>query len=510
MPPSGFTGPFTPEGRPIALPAAPGMADAGECEGRREEVVCGFERLRARVSVPPPHTHTHLTPAPFHSHTGAPNTLAGPNTAISRAARRLYVGGLAPDTTAAGLAEFFTTALAAIRGLGGGGGGGGGGLPGGPVQNITLHTDKAFAFVEFRTALETTHAALLDGAPWAGTMLRVKRPKDYHPGGSPDAEPAACIDRAALALIVPPGGGGGGGEGGGGGAGGGLPPPPPLPPGTALPPPPPPPPPPPARPTFSVRLGGLPPYLTPAQGRELAATFGEVLAYGPGDGSDPGAATFSYAGEDCADAAVGGLGGMVMGDHTLSAARVAARPLPPPPPPPTLPAGAIPGLPAVTLPAGITLPAGMVLPAGITVGAASAAGGGGVAALPPPPLQPPQPAAFSSTPTRVLVLDHAVTLDELTDPDEVADIADDMKAEAGKYGHVLAVEVPAPGKGAPAGAPLPPGTGRVFIEFATPANAIAARAALHGRRFGGRAVEASFMEEAAWSARDLGPAVGGG
>ena len=111
--------------------------------------------------------------------------------------------------------------------------------------------------------------------------------------------------------------------------------------------------------------------------------------------------------------------------------------------------------------------------------------------------------------TRVLVLDHAVTLDELADPDEVADIAEDMKAEAGKYGHVLAVEVPAPGRGAAPGTPLPPGTGRVFIEFATPANAIAARAALHGRRFGGRAVEASFMVEEAWAGRDLGPAVGG-
>ena len=30
MPPPGFTGPYTPEGRPIALPPAPGMADPGE------------------------------------------------------------------------------------------------------------------------------------------------------------------------------------------------------------------------------------------------------------------------------------------------------------------------------------------------------------------------------------------------------------------------------------------------------------------------------------------------
>ena len=175
----------------------------------------------------------------------------------------------------------------------------------------------------------------------------------------------------------------------------------------------------------------------------------------------------------------------------------------------TIPAGAIPGLPAVTLPAGITLPPGVVLPPGITLGAA-ATDGSGVDLPPPPPPQPPLAHAFTSpTPTRVLVLDHAVTLADLADPEEVADIVDDMRAEAGRYGHVLGVAVPAPEQGAPAGAPPPPGMGRVFIEFATPANAVAARAALHGRRFGGRAVEATYMELGAWAARELGPAVEG-
>jgi hypothetical protein len=51
------------------------------------------------------------------------------------------------------------------------------------------------------------------------------------------------------------------------------------------------------------------------------------------------------------------------------------------------------------------------------------------------------------------------------------------------------------GKPPPTGAPPPPGLGRVFVTFTDPAGAAAAAAALHGRRFGGRTVVASYGDE---------------
>jgi splicing factor U2AF 65 kDa subunit len=77
---------------------------------------------------------------------------------------------------------------------------------------------------------------------------------------------------------------------------------------------------------------------------------------------------------------------------------------------------------------------------------------------------------------------------------------EDMRDECGKHGSVVAVAIPRPTPGAPP----PPGLGRVFVTFTDPAGAVAAAAALHGRRFGGRTVVASYGNEADVAAGRLG------
>lgn len=85
-----------------------------------------------------------------------------------------------------------------------------------------------------------------------------------------------------------------------------------------------------------------------------------------------------------------------------------------------------------------------------------------------------------------------VTPEELADDEEYADIMEDMREECGKYGQVLQVHIPRPG---PPGAPPPVGLGKVLVEFGEPGAAIAARNAMHGRKFSGRTVVATLLTD---------------
>jgi splicing factor U2AF subunit len=69
-----------------------------------------------------------------------------------------------------------------------------------------------------------------------------------------------------------------------------------------------------------------------------------------------------------------------------------------------------------------------------------------------------------------------------------------------QFGQVTAVVIPRP----PApGQPAPPGLGKVIVEFADVAGAVKAQSILHGRRFGGRTVVATYLSEAQYAAGDL-------
>jgi len=67
-----------------------------------------------------------------------------------------------------------------------------------------------------------------------------------------------------------------------------------------------------------------------------------------------------------------------------------------------------------------------------------------------------------------------------------------MTEECGRHGKCVAVIIPRP---ATDGGADPPHLGKVVIEFGDANGAMRARNALHGRKFDGRVVEASFLPE---------------
>ena len=62
----------------------------------------------------------------------------------------------------------------------------------------SLNLDKNFAFLEFRSADECTNAIQMDGVNYMNQALRIKRPRDYP--GMQDMPPAGAL---AAAGIVP-------------------------------------------------------------------------------------------------------------------------------------------------------------------------------------------------------------------------------------------------------------------------------------------------------------------
>ncbi|PSC72088.1 splicing factor U2af large subunit A-like isoform X2 [Micractinium conductrix] len=350
----------------------------------------------------------------------------------TRHARRIYVGGLPPQANEQNIQTFFSNALAAVGGTTAG--------PGLCCINVYVNYEKKFAFVELRTVEEASNAMALDGIMFEGAQVRIRRPADYNAAAAAPLGPsmpnpnlnlaAIGLDKAALAAAAATGGGGGGGGGGGS-----------LPPQQA---------------GLSevdaanrIFVGGLPYYLTEEQCRELLGSFGTIklfdLIKDRETGMNKGYGFVVYEDPNVTDVACAGLNGMQMGDRNLTVRRAAE-------------------------------------------------GKGGAAAPAPAPMAaaPMNLAAmaYGANAARVVKLTHAVTMEELQDDEEYNDIMDDMKDECGKYGTVVQVHIPRP---AAEGAPPPPGLGKVIIEFQEPGAAMSARNAMHGRRFGGRTVEAILI-----------------
>lgn len=102
-------------------------------------------------------------------------------------------------------------------------------------------------------------------------------------------------------------------------------------------------------------------------------------------------------------------------------------------------------------------------------------------------------------PTKVLVLREAVDIEELRDPDEYEDIKADMLDECSKYGNVQSILIPRPVEGEN----QPPGVGKVYVEYEDVPPAVKAKAALHGRKFGGRSVQVTFIDPEKFAAGQL-------
>ena len=62
---------------------------------------------------------------------------------------------------------------------------------------------------------------------------------------------------------------------------------------------------------------------------------------------------------------------------------------------------------------------------------------------------------------------------------------------------LAAIVIPRP---APLGQPPPPGLGKVIVEYTDMDSALKARNAMHGRKFAGRTVAATFLPEAQYAA----------
>lgn len=115
----------------------------------------------------------------------------GPS-ALTRQARRLYVGNIPFGCTDDELREFFRSNMDSCRFVK---------EPGNPVLACQINLDKNFAFIEFRTVEETTAATALDGILCKGQSLKIRRPHDYQP--IPGSEPTPAPVGAALSGAVP-------------------------------------------------------------------------------------------------------------------------------------------------------------------------------------------------------------------------------------------------------------------------------------------------------------------
>lgn len=350
----------------------------------------------------------------------------------TRHARRIYVGGLPPSADENNIATFFSNALAAVGGTTAG--------PGMCVVNVYVNYEKKFAFVEMRTVEEASNAMALDGIMFEGAQVRIRRPADYNAAAAAPLGPSMPnpnLNLAAIGLDKQPV---------------------PLPttnlmsqmvgPGMT------------AQPQLSERdaaerifVGGLPYYLTEEQCRELLGSFGAIKSFDlikdRETQQSKGYGFVVYEDPRVTDVACAGLNGMQMGDRSLTVRRAQEGQRMKEEEKRQQLAAALPGA---------------------------------------PPVAP----VYAGTAARVVKLSHAVTLEELQDDQEYADILEDMREECAKYGTVVQVHIPRP---APADAQPPPGLGKVIIEFTDAPGAIGARNAMHGRKFGGRVVEAVLMGE---------------
>ncbi|KXZ54219.1 hypothetical protein GPECTOR_5g311 [Gonium pectorale] len=310
--------------------------------------------------------------------------------------------------------------------------------PGNAVVNVYINREKNFAFVELRTVEETSNSMALDGIMFEGVSVRVRRPNDYNPAAAASLGPSTPNPNLNLAAIGLSNNAAAAAGGGGGKSA--------------------------ADQADRIFVGGLPYYLTEEQCRELLGSFGAIKSFDlvkdRETGNSKGYGFVVYQDTAVTDIACAGLNGLRMGDRTLTVRRATE--------------GAPGGGTATALgPPGLV---GSAL-AGLGVSVALNPLGGALAAT-----------------TRIVVLTDAVSAEEIVDPQEYEDILADMKDEAARHGLCNNVLIPRP---TPEN-PNPPGMCKVVMEFNDVNSAVKARNAMHGRKFAGRVVNATFLTEEAY------------
>ncbi|KAG7388557.1 Serine/threonine-protein kinase Kist [Phytophthora pseudosyringae] len=347
-------------------------------------------------------------------------------------ARELYVGNLPPNVTGPQLQEFLSTIIQQV------------GLttqPGNPIVNTWISTDGHFAFCEMRSVEECNLALLLNQLSLLGQPLKFGRPRSFMGPPQPMPQISARAQTALTNLGCTP-----------------------NPAWFAQP----------AVPSLAgaittesatleeatlsavaaaqpaapavttteagsthhrLIMSNIPVVLMEDQVKELVEPFGALKSFtlvkDPATGASLGSALFEYEDNDVAAQAVEGLNGLSIGGILLSVQRQ----------PPT---------------------SGAALP---------------IAAHNP-----------EDQPSAVLKMANMVSIDELRDDEEYADLAEDVEEECKRFGSVTGMEIPRPKDGEEI-----PGLGCIYVRFGKEEDAVSALKALNGRKFGGSIVKVTYF-----------------
>jgi len=112
--------------------------------------------------------------------------------AISRQARRLYVGNIPFGVTEEMMMDFFNNqmGMASLSQA-----------DGNPVIACQVNLDKNFAFLEFRSVDETTQAMAFDGINFQGQSLKIRRPRDYQPLPGMSETPSVAVPGVVSTVV---------------------------------------------------------------------------------------------------------------------------------------------------------------------------------------------------------------------------------------------------------------------------------------------------------------------
>lgn len=233
--------------------------------------------------VPPP-GFEHITPVQYKAMQAAgqiptnpiPDAIGNSNvqvvgSAVTRQARRLYVGNIPFGVTEEEMMEFFNQQMH-LSGLAQ--------AAGNPVLACQINLDKNFAFLEFRSIDECTQAVAFDGINLKGQSLKIRRPHDYQPMPGITDGPASSVPGVigVISTVVPDS-------------------------------------------PNKIFVGGLPSYLTEDQVKELLMSFGQLRAFNlvkdAATGLSKGFSFCEYVDTSLTDQAIQGLNGMQLGDKKL-------------------------------------------------------------------------------------------------------------------------------------------------------------------------------------------------
>jgi len=239
---------------PLALGLPPMMA---------ADVIAGGGISNATVGLPPPMqtagigVHLTQTNIPFAGST------------ISRQARRLYVGNIPFGVTEDAMMDFFNNQMN-MAGLAQ--------ADGNAIISCQVNLDKNFAFLEFRSVDECTHALAFDGINFQGQLLKLRRPREYQAlPGVTDGNPSIAVPGIVSTIV--------------------------------------------ADTPHKVFIGCIPNYLNEDQVKELLSSFGPLRSFNlvmdTATGLSKGFAFCEYLDPGITDQACAGLNGMQLGDKKL-------------------------------------------------------------------------------------------------------------------------------------------------------------------------------------------------